>query len=209
MKKYKITSQCSLDIMAGLRYIEKWNNEFPLEEREKIAKQTNAINDKGCSYFEFGDIDSAIDYFNQALQIMPINSDALKNLAICYTKKLQLGKVFEQISKLYNYYPLFTSIRNQVIAASVLLLLIDDFDEYGGYVVPNNLISFFNEHFAFMYVNISSIEEAIIKINDSLKKQLIFKDFDSYLRTDIYHITSDTVNISLLQKVLINILLWK
>ena len=74
---------------------ERWKTSMPLIEKMKIASQSDPLNDKGAHAYNDDDFQVAIMYLEQAIDIMPNNDDALKNLKICYRKignneKLQL-----------------------------------------------------------------------------------------------------------------------
>ncbi len=50
----------------------------------ELAQKTDELNNIGVEYYENNDIANAIIYYKKALEIYPINDDALKNLIICY-----------------------------------------------------------------------------------------------------------------------------
>ena len=56
------------------------------KDKYKIAIETDRLNNLGVMAFKRGNIDMAISYYKQALDIMPQNDDALINLASCYNK---------------------------------------------------------------------------------------------------------------------------
>jgi Tfp pilus assembly protein PilF len=64
--------------------------------------QSDEINNRGAEAYRNGDIGTAINYFEQALVVMPNNDDSLKNLKICYSKRGDQQKVNELDKKL-NY----------------------------------------------------------------------------------------------------------
>lgn len=65
-------------------FLQKWNEEYSVEKKIRIAQKSDELNNKGCEYYNNDDYENAILYFNKALEVMPINDDALKNLKICY-----------------------------------------------------------------------------------------------------------------------------
>ena len=79
-----------------------WNTTMPRAEKYQIAFQSDSVNNSGVEFYRNGDIYEAINYFEQALEIMPNNDDALKNLKMCYTKTGNILKVNEMEKKL-NY----------------------------------------------------------------------------------------------------------
>ena len=79
---------------------QKWENEVPMQQKMMIALQSDTLNNMGCDNYDNGNIETAINYFNQALQLMPINDDALKNLKLCYKKLGNNSKVMEIERKL-------------------------------------------------------------------------------------------------------------
>lgn len=75
-------------------FLVKWINVYPMDVKRSIAIKTDELNNEGVSYYQQGDIERAIYYFNEAIEVMPINEDALKNLIICYRRT---GKYKEQM----------------------------------------------------------------------------------------------------------------
>ena len=70
---------------------------LPITVKTQLAQQTDQLNNLGVDCYENDDIENAIDYYNRALEIYPINDDALKNLIVCYReigdfKKMQLAQ---------------------------------------------------------------------------------------------------------------------
>ena len=57
---------------------------LPRHIKLDLAGKTDNLNNIGIDYYEYGDINNAILYYNKALDIYPINDDALKNLIVCY-----------------------------------------------------------------------------------------------------------------------------
>lgn len=81
-------------------FTRKWNTSMPMNEKMQIAMQSDAVNNRGAVAYNNGDIMGAIKHFEQALQIMPNNDDALKNLRLCYSKIGNYSKVSEMEEKL-------------------------------------------------------------------------------------------------------------
>lgn len=66
---------------------EDFYKNFKLLSRERkhiLANMTDELNNLGVKSYYSGDIKTAIEYYNKALEIFPINDDALKNLISCY-----------------------------------------------------------------------------------------------------------------------------
>ncbi len=78
----------------------KWNTSISLEDKMRIAMQSDILNNKGADAYEIDDINTAIEYFDKALKLMPNNDDALKNLRLCYSKIGNYAKVEEMEKKL-------------------------------------------------------------------------------------------------------------
>lgn len=89
------------DLELIKNFIKSWNNQT-MDKKIQIAKKTDELNNIGVEYFNKDDIDKAISYFNEAIKIMPINDDALRNLRSCYNAKKNQEKVNEITQKL-NY----------------------------------------------------------------------------------------------------------
>lgn len=81
-------------------FVKKWNNETPMNTKISIAQKTDELNNIGCDYHNQNDYRNAIIYFKKALDIMPINDDALKNLVVCYKAIGNFEKMQEAQSKL-------------------------------------------------------------------------------------------------------------
>lgn len=88
------------DFDVFVDFIHKWNNEMPRDLKYSIAKKTDELNNIGVDFYEEGDIENAINFYNQALSVMPSNDDALKNLEVCYTKTNNIVKLLEVRKKL-------------------------------------------------------------------------------------------------------------
>lgn len=158
-------------ISSLLDYNEKWMNVIPTQQKMSIALQSDNLNNQGCSNYKNGDIDLAINYFSQALQLMPINDDALLNLAKSYNKKGLYLEAIEPLRKLYYLYP-NPSNKNKVIAYSLLFHLLEDFDSDGAAVSPSILISFIKKKFGFTTTN-SEIKGIIRKLNEPYNRDII------------------------------------
>lgn len=81
-------------------FTHKWNTSMPMPEKAQIAMLSDEINNKGVHAKEDGDLASAIEYYEQALKLMPNNDDALYNLRICYSEISNQSKVNEMEKKL-------------------------------------------------------------------------------------------------------------
>ena len=87
----------------GIEEINSFLNRFktlPMDKRVDLAQKTDALNNTGVDYYEEGDILRAILFYKKALEIYPINDDALKNLIICYRETNEFGKMNESQKKL-------------------------------------------------------------------------------------------------------------
>ncbi len=106
--EYLKTQEKQLDILESyadgfddfLNFIHDWNNEIPRELKYAIAKRTDELNNIGVDLYELGDLENAIKFYNQALSVMPINDDALKNLKVIYSKVNNIEKYNEVKRKL-------------------------------------------------------------------------------------------------------------
>lgn len=87
----------------GIEIIKEFLNKFipqPRHIKLDLADKTDNLNNIGNDYYESGDINNAILYYNKALDIYPINDDALKNLIVCYKKTGKYDKIYEAQEKL-------------------------------------------------------------------------------------------------------------
>ncbi len=85
-----------------INFIKKWNLEISRDLKYEIAKKTDELTNIGVDFYEEGDIENAINFYNQALSVMPINDDALKNLKICYSETNNILK-FNEVKKKLDY----------------------------------------------------------------------------------------------------------
>lgn len=83
------------------QFQEKWKN-LSMSEKQKIAIETDRISNIGANHYNQDNIQEAINYFYQALEVMPTNDDALNNLISCYKYIGELDKI-PAISKMLNY----------------------------------------------------------------------------------------------------------
>jgi len=72
----------------------------PMSVKMALAQKTDELNNTGVSYYEQDDIVNAIAYYNKALEIYPINDDALKNLVVCYRETGNYTEMQEAQEKL-------------------------------------------------------------------------------------------------------------
>ncbi|SNR14201.1 tetratricopeptide repeat protein [Tenacibaculum jejuense] len=149
-------------------FIQRFSS-MTMTDKMQIAMQTDTVNNKGATAYNNGDIELAIKSFNQALQIMPINDDALINLARCYTRIEDYEKSIEPLHKLHI---LNTDNKGKIIAYSLLMHLLEDFDSDGGAVSPSTLISFIQENFGFS-TNDSEIKSIMSKINEPYNRDIL------------------------------------
>mgnify|MGYP001641067565 CR=1 FL=1 len=148
-----------------LEFNRRWQA-VPLEEKMRIAMQTDSYNNQGVFALRSGDIEQSIMYFQRALQIMPINDDALYNLITCYKKKGEYEKIPLLWAKLYIVEPT-KRIEEKIIGYSLLTLLIDNYENgYDmGMVYLLRLLLYIKSNY-----NISVSEEDISKVCDKINQ---------------------------------------
>ncbi|WP_404981206.1 tetratricopeptide repeat protein [Capnocytophaga granulosa] len=146
-----------------LEFNRKWQA-MPLEEKMRIAMQTDSYNNQGALSLHSGNIEQAISYFEKALEIMPINDDALHNLIICYKRKEEYGKIPPLWAKLYIVEPTI-KIKEKIIGYTLMTLLIENYeDEYDmGIVGLSELLEYLKNHY-----NIDTSDEEISKVYDKI-----------------------------------------
>lgn len=81
-------------------FVDKWRKEFPPNVKMAIADKTDELNSMGVRYYNQNDLANAIIYFNKAVEVMPFNDDALKNLVLCYKRTNNSRKMLEAQKKL-------------------------------------------------------------------------------------------------------------
>jgi tetratricopeptide (TPR) repeat protein len=140
-----------------------------MADKMQIAMQTDTINNRGADAYTNGNIEVAIENFKQALKIMPINDDALINLARCYTK---MGEYEKSIEPLNNLYKLNPNTKSKIIGYSLLMHLLEDFDSDGGAVSPSTLINFIKDKFG-VSTNDSEIKTILQRINEPYNRDIL------------------------------------
>jgi len=86
----------------GIEEIKIFLNKFmpqPKHIKMDLAQQTDDLNNLGCDYYNENDIENAIIHYKKALDIYPINDDALKNLIVCYEETGNFKKMNEAKAK--------------------------------------------------------------------------------------------------------------
>ena len=158
---------------------QKWDSgEINPIAQMMLASQTDNLNSKGAECYNNGDTDGALNYFSQALQIMPTNDNALFNLAKSYTRKGDYTEAINPLRMLYYLCP--TSInKSKSIAYSLLLHLIKNFGSDGGEVTPTVLIDYMKNKFQFT-TNDDEIKEVIWRINEPYNRDIILCLLGSY-----------------------------
>lgn len=87
----------------GFEEITDFLNQFktlPTNTKIELAGKTDQLNNIGVDYYERNDVHNAIIYYNKALEVYPINDDALKNLVVCYRESGNFEKMQEVQKKL-------------------------------------------------------------------------------------------------------------
>lgn len=90
---------------SDIHEIQSFLSDFKSMSKEKkmeLAALTDYLNNKGVDYYENDDLPNAIYYYKKALEVYPINDDALKNLIVCYRETSnQLGRIQTEIKLEY------------------------------------------------------------------------------------------------------------
>ena len=77
-----------------------WDHNMPMDEKIKIAMDSDSIHNIGFAAYNKGDLTTAIHYFELSLDVMPNNDDAIRNLIICYKEIGNYSKAKEMQRKL-------------------------------------------------------------------------------------------------------------
>ena len=149
-------------------FIQKFSS-MSMAEKMQIALQTDTINNRGANAYNDGNTALAIENFKQALRIMPTNDDALINLARCYTKNGEYKKSIDPLNKLNYINP---KNRSKIIAYSLLMHLLEDFDSDSGAVSPSTLIKFISDNFN-ISTNNSEIKSILQRINQPYNRDIL------------------------------------
>jgi tetratricopeptide (TPR) repeat protein len=162
----KLDSFTAKDSFKG--FIQKFSS-MSVSDKMQIAMQTDMVNNRGADAWNNGNIELAIENFRQALQIMPTNDDALINLARCYTKVGSYEKSIDPLNKLYILNP---NNKSKIIAYSLLMHLLEDFDSDGGAVNPSILINFIQQNFNISTTD-SEIKAIMQRINEPYSRDIL------------------------------------
>jgi len=98
-KQTENVSQYS-DFDNFLNFIQKWNSSMPMKDKMSIAIKSDKLNNKGAVAYNEDDYENAINYFEQAIRMMPNNDDALTNLRICYKATRDYDKLNDVLKKI-------------------------------------------------------------------------------------------------------------
>lgn len=180
-----------------------------MNEKMQIALLTDLVSNQGADAFINGNLELAIEKFQEALKIMPTNDDALINLCRCFTKIGEYEMGIEPLKKLYYLNP---NNKSKVIAYCLLMHLLEDFDFDGGAVSPSTLISFIEENFNFS-TNDSEIKNIIHKINVPYDRDILVYmigglGFGNAGFGNSPYMTSDGTTISVIHDEIRDILNW-
>lgn len=74
-------------------FVQAWLKLTPLNTRIRLARDADKVNNRGFECYNNGDINGAIQHFTDALNILPMNDDAIRNLIICYEDRMEDNKV--------------------------------------------------------------------------------------------------------------------
>ena len=189
-------------------YLKKFNSMSKIKKMQ-IAIKTDTINNKGVKAYNNDDIEVAIEYFLQALKVMPINDDALINLTRCYTK---IGKYEESIESLNKLNRINSNNRSIIIAYSLLMHLIEDFDSDGGAVSPSTLVDFISDKFG-ISTNDKEMKSVIQRINEPYDRDiLVFMLGGGFMfgmdSGGSPYMTSEGTTKSVIRKEIIDVLNW-
>lgn len=97
----KTNSEPKSDFEKFKEFTDKWNY-LSGEQKWQIAGETDRLNNIGANFYRQDNMIQAIEYFKKALEVMPNNDDALKNLKICYNEIGEYDKAREMERRL-NY----------------------------------------------------------------------------------------------------------
>lgn len=201
------------DILFIKQFKEKWDTNVSIQDKMIIATQSDELNNAGCDNYEDGNIEKAIEYFIKALQIMPINDDALLNLARSYNRNGKYRDAIEPLKKLFYLKSDSDLVKSQVIAYSLLLHIIEDFDSDGGSVYSSKLASFIGLNFYFT-ANDNEIKRVIRKINNSYNRAIIVYfigggfGLGSLGSSDNSYMSAEDVTLSMLREEIKDVLNW-
>ena len=68
-----------------IEYFSEFNS-YSSEKKHSICGETDNLVSLGNSEYRSGNLKGAIEFYHKALNIHPINNDALQNMYVCYQK---------------------------------------------------------------------------------------------------------------------------
>lgn len=191
-------------IIAIKKFKEEWNNTMTIDEKIPIALKTDSLNNQGCDFYQNGQLEDSKAYFQKALELMPINDDALLNLARCFTKEGQYNQAIKQLIILYIVSDLEIH-KNIVIGYTLLKFLLEDLDGDEAAVSPSSVIDFLSDN----NIDISYYEIKVVvnEINEPYNRDIIVGGFNALNRDNPY-MTADGTYASTIKGELLDILNW-
>ena len=173
-----------------------------------LVSQADNLNNKGTECYNNGDTDGALNYFSQALQFMPINDNALLNLAKSYTRRGDYTEAINSLRMLYYLHPTILN-KSKSIAYSLLLQLIINFGSTGGTIAPSKLIDFIKNKFLFT-TNDSEILKIVQTINETYNNAIIYalKNLPFMGPGIVYYATEEHCDLATIEKEIGVILNW-
>ena len=94
------------DFDSFKQFVASWNNSIPMNKKLEIAVKSDSLNDMGTVSHNSGNTDKAIEFYKQALLVMPNNDDALNNLRNCYSeqgKHLKMAEVKQKLDYIQRF----------------------------------------------------------------------------------------------------------
>ncbi|MBO1884174.1 tetratricopeptide repeat protein [Capnocytophaga sp. Marseille-Q4570] len=192
-----------------LEFQSKWQL-ITMEEKMRIAMQTDSYNNQGVLAYNSGNIQKAIEYFEKALTIMPINDDALSNLVICYKRNENYDTIPLLWAKLYQINN-SQILKEKIVAFSLLSDIIENYEsEYdSGIAYLSRLLQTIKDIYN---INTSDNEVFVVhnKINKPYNRDIITYTYMEYMFMTTQKIYKSTNNVprSLLREARKDIINW-
>ncbi|MEK6495252.1 tetratricopeptide repeat protein [Myroides odoratimimus] len=203
----KESNKVDNEIIALLSFKQKWNTQVSMEQKMSIAMQSDLYNNQGCDSYNNGNVNQAITYFEQALEILPINDDALINIIRGYNKAGNYLKALDYLKRLFYIEP-STLNKQKVIVYSLLIHLMKDFDSDGAVVSSSTLEDFISSKVGFT-ITVNDVKLVIQRLNEPYNRDIIdYRSSPIMGISDTMYVTTNGTTLSLIKDECRDVLNW-
>ena len=76
-------------------------NSYSFDKKHNICSETDNLVSSGNAQYRLGNLNGAVEFYHKALNIHPINNDALQNMYACY-KELNMNDKMVHVEIVWN-----------------------------------------------------------------------------------------------------------